>query len=383
MQKRKLGSSGLEVSAIGLGCMGLSFGYGPAVDTQHGDRTDPGGRRARRHLLRYGRDLRAVHQRGAGGRGSGARPRAGGHRHEVRLRRRSGDAPAAGPQQPAGAHQGGRRGVAEAAQDRRHRSVLPAPGRPERADRRRRRRREGSDRGGQGQRHFGLSEAGAADDPPSARRAAGRGGPERILAVVAAPRGGCAADARGARHRFRSVQPAGQRLPHRRDRARARRSTAPISATSSPASRRKPARRTRPWSIGWARSQPGSRRRRPRSPSPGCWRRSRGSSRSRAPRSCTDSTRTSAPPAVELTGDELRDDRERPVRDHRAGRPLSGTAGADDRSLSGDPLDAAPRLDPSASSAVRAARHSTLSCESRTGCRAPALRPGPGRRSWR
>jgi aryl-alcohol dehydrogenase-like predicted oxidoreductase len=36
MQKRKLGNSGLEVSAIGLGCMGLSFGYGPAVDKQEG-----------------------------------------------------------------------------------------------------------------------------------------------------------------------------------------------------------------------------------------------------------------------------------------------------------------------------------------------------------
>jgi aryl-alcohol dehydrogenase-like predicted oxidoreductase len=34
MRKRKLGSSGLEVSAIGLGCMGLSSGYGPATDTQ-------------------------------------------------------------------------------------------------------------------------------------------------------------------------------------------------------------------------------------------------------------------------------------------------------------------------------------------------------------
>jgi pyridoxine 4-dehydrogenase len=34
MQKRKLGTSKLEVSAIGLGCMGLSYGYGPAADTR-------------------------------------------------------------------------------------------------------------------------------------------------------------------------------------------------------------------------------------------------------------------------------------------------------------------------------------------------------------
>ena len=36
MRKRKLGNSGLEVSALGLGCMGLSYGYGPAVDKQEG-----------------------------------------------------------------------------------------------------------------------------------------------------------------------------------------------------------------------------------------------------------------------------------------------------------------------------------------------------------
>jgi Predicted oxidoreductases (related to aryl-alcohol dehydrogenases) len=36
MQKRTLGQSGLEVSAIGFGCMGLSFGYGPATSREEG-----------------------------------------------------------------------------------------------------------------------------------------------------------------------------------------------------------------------------------------------------------------------------------------------------------------------------------------------------------
>jgi predicted aldo/keto reductase-like oxidoreductase len=34
MKKRELGRSGLEVSALGFGCMGLSFGYGPALEKE-------------------------------------------------------------------------------------------------------------------------------------------------------------------------------------------------------------------------------------------------------------------------------------------------------------------------------------------------------------
>ena len=60
MKKRKLGKSNpLEVSAIGLGCMGMSVSYGPPKDKRGDDFSTPSGRGTRRNVLRYRRRLMA------------------------------------------------------------------------------------------------------------------------------------------------------------------------------------------------------------------------------------------------------------------------------------------------------------------------------------
>ena len=160
--------------------------------------------------------------------------------------------------QPAGAYPGGRRGLAEAAEDRPHRSLLSAPRRSERADRGRGGHGEGADPGRQGQ-AFRPVRGRRAEHPPRPCGAAGRGAAERIFALVARARGGDHSDAGGTWHRLRPVQPAGQGLPDRRDRRRARRSPATTSATPFRASRRKPGRPTSRWSMRSARSPPARR----------------------------------------------------------------------------------------------------------------------------
>ena len=229
--------------------MGLNFSYGHALSKAEGDRADPRGGGARRHLLRHRRDLRPLHQRGDGRRGAGAGARPGGDRHQVRLQHRPGDRQAGRHGQPARAYPRGRRRVAEAAGRRGHRPVLPAPRRSRRADRGRGGRGPGPDRRRQGQ-AFRPVRARRADDPPRPCGAAGHRDPERIFAVDA--RAGDqrhAAGLRGAWHRLRALQPARQGLPDRRHEQghQARRGRFPPA--SCRASRRRRWRRTRRWSI--------------------------------------------------------------------------------------------------------------------------------------
>ena len=62
MNQRALGNSGLMVSALGYGCMGLSYGYGPAVSKKDGIAMIRAAVERGVHLLRHGQDLRPLHQ---------------------------------------------------------------------------------------------------------------------------------------------------------------------------------------------------------------------------------------------------------------------------------------------------------------------------------
>ena len=127
MQTRKLGKSNLEVSAIGLGCMGMSFSYGPPKDKQE-----------MTSLLRAAVDRGVTFFDTAEVYGPFTNEELVGEalapfRKQLVIATKFGfdlsggdTRPGAPPEQPAGAHQAGRRGLAQAAQDRLHRPALSA-----------------------------------------------------------------------------------------------------------------------------------------------------------------------------------------------------------------------------------------------------------------
>ena len=239
MQKRTLGKSGLEVSALGFGCMGISSGYGPATSRQEGiaviraavdggvtffDTAEAYGPYTNEELV--GEALAPV-------------------RDQVVIATKFGFKFEAGKQAGLDSRPVHIREVAEAALKRlktdridlfyQHRVDPDVPiedvaGTVKRAD---------SGRQGQALRPFRSRRA---DDPSCARRPAGHGAAKRVLALVAGAGEGGVADARGAGHRLRALQPARQGFPYREDRRATRRSTAPTSATSSRASRRRTGR---------------------------------------------------------------------------------------------------------------------------------------------
>ena len=147
-KRRRSARTGRRSPAIGLGCMSLSGVYGTSDDAA-GDRVDPAGDRSRRRSSRQLRHVWLGPERGT------ARPRAA----RAARQGRAGVSKFGQTQNPGGANgvdgrpeyvAAGLRGEPEAARDRHHRPLLPAPGRSRRAGRGDGRRDGAAGRAGQG-----------------------------------------------------------------------------------------------------------------------------------------------------------------------------------------------------------------------------------------
>ena len=249
MQKRKLGKSNLEVSALGLGCMGMSFSYGPPKDKQEMtsllraavergitffDTAEVYGPFTNEELVgealapfreqvviatKFGFDLSPVSTTRAEARpGLNSRPEHIKQAVEGSLKRLKIDVidllyqHRVDPNVPIEDVAGAVKELIQAGQ-------------------------------GQALRPF---RSGRADDPPRPRGPAGHRPPERIFAVDEDAREGSDPDPRGTRHRLRARTARWARASSRARSTRTRRSTAPTSAAPSLASRRRLSRRIRP-----------------------------------------------------------------------------------------------------------------------------------------
>jgi hypothetical protein len=208
MQKRNLGSTGLEVSAIGLGCMGLSYGYGPVTDRSEAI-----------SLIRAARERGVTFFDTAEAYGPGLNEEVLGEalepfRDEVVIATKFGFTNG----KPADGLDSRPERIRQVADEALHRLrtdridlPLPASRGPECANGGRRRRRPGPDPDGQGQAFRPLGSRRRIDPPRSCRSARGRAA-ERILHVVARARSRDPPTARRVGDRLRAVQPAGQRV---------------------------------------------------------------------------------------------------------------------------------------------------------------------------